>query len=117
MDFAYNEASFILIKILQKFDRFTLAQAESAPLDCLPPPEWKARQGRQAFEEFYPGQGITMYAKVRRSAKSAFKCRTHRWFVGWHVASVSLCGDRSFGITFLISYGIFGRRSLANFNK
>lgn len=66
MSFAYNEASFILIKILQVFDQFTLAQDEAAPLDCLPPAEWKTRKGRQAFEKFYPGQLLTVGAKVRR---------------------------------------------------
>ncbi|KAG8984754.1 hypothetical protein FRB93_006332 [Tulasnella sp. JGI-2019a] len=63
MDLAYNEASFVLIRILQAFDSFTLAQAEAAPLDCLPPPEWKKRTGRQATEEFWPAIGITMFAK------------------------------------------------------
>ncbi|KAG8999755.1 hypothetical protein FRB94_014109 [Tulasnella sp. JGI-2019a] len=63
MDLAYNEASFLLIRILQTFDSFTLAQVEAAPLDCLPPAAWKKRTGRQATEEFWPAQGITMYAK------------------------------------------------------
>jgi hypothetical protein len=70
MDFAYNEASFILIRILQVFDRFTLAQADSAPLDRLPPAEWKRRKGRPAIEEFRPGQALTMFAKVREYVSS-----------------------------------------------
>lgn len=64
MDFAYNEASFMLIKILQRFDKFTLAQAECAPLDCLPPSEWKERKGREAAEEFRPGQAATLFVQV-----------------------------------------------------
>jgi hypothetical protein len=67
MDFAYHEASFVLIRMLQVFERFTLAQAESAPLDCLPPAEWKGRKGRLPIEEFRPGQAVTVFAKVRIS--------------------------------------------------
>ncbi|KAG8882381.1 hypothetical protein FRB98_003734 [Tulasnella sp. 332] len=62
MDLAYNESSFVLIRILQTFDSFTVAQAEAGPLDCLPPAEWKTRKGREATEEFWPGQGITMFS-------------------------------------------------------
>lgn len=64
-EFAYNEASFVLIRLLQVFDKFTVAQAEAAPLDCLPPAEWKFQEGRKATEEFWPGQGITTFAKVK----------------------------------------------------
>lgn len=64
-DLAYNESSFVLIRLLQTFDSFTVAQAEAAPFDCLPPAEWKTRKGREATEDFWPGQGITMYSKVR----------------------------------------------------
>ncbi|KAG8877170.1 hypothetical protein FRB97_003625 [Tulasnella sp. 331] len=63
MDLAYNQASFVIIRLLQVFDRFTLAQEECAPLDTLPPKEWKSREGRQATEEFWPGQQLTMYIK------------------------------------------------------
>ncbi|KAG8842999.1 hypothetical protein FRB96_004480 [Tulasnella sp. 330] len=62
-DLAYNQASFVIIRLLQVFDRFTLAQEECAPLDTLPPKEWKSREGRQATEEFWPGQQLTMYIK------------------------------------------------------
>ncbi|KAG8882384.1 hypothetical protein FRB98_003737 [Tulasnella sp. 332] len=64
MDLAYNQASFVIIRLLQVFDRFTLAQEECAPLDTLPPKEWKSREGRQATEEFWPGQQLTMYIKT-----------------------------------------------------
>ncbi|KAG8843002.1 hypothetical protein FRB96_004483 [Tulasnella sp. 330] len=70
MDMAYNKNSFMLIRILQVFDSFTVVQAEAAPLDCLPPAEWKTRKGREATEEFWPGVGITMFSKVRIAAAS-----------------------------------------------
>ncbi|THU75943.1 cytochrome P450 [Dendrothele bispora CBS 962.96] len=40
--FAYNEASYFLIKLLQKFDDFSLA-LDVQP--SLPPPEWKPEPG------------------------------------------------------------------------
>ncbi|KAG8861736.1 hypothetical protein FRB96_002694 [Tulasnella sp. 330] len=43
--------------------RFTVAQSEAVPKECLPPPEWKARSGRMAVEDFWPVQGVTLSAK------------------------------------------------------
>ncbi|KAG8984793.1 hypothetical protein FRB95_006304 [Tulasnella sp. JGI-2019a] len=63
MQFAYNEASFMLVRLLQTFDRFTLAQAEAAPEGSLPPAEWKDLKGRQAKEQIHPQTAVTMYSK------------------------------------------------------
>jgi hypothetical protein len=88
MSLAYNEASFLLVKVLQVFDRFTLAQGEVAPLDCQPPAEWKTRKGRQSFEKFYPALILALGAKVisfHLSSMSIPLTRPSTWFVGWYV--------------------------------
>ncbi|KAG8983276.1 hypothetical protein FRB90_006154, partial [Tulasnella sp. 427] len=62
--FAYNEASFVMIRIIQQFDRFTLAQKEAAPSSALPPDSWKtSKQGRKRVEETWPKNAITIYSK------------------------------------------------------
>lgn len=61
-NYAYNEMSYFLVRLLQRFDRFTLAP-EVQPEGSLPPPEWKIRQGRQAIEKIWPSAAITLYVK------------------------------------------------------
>ncbi|KAG9001078.1 hypothetical protein FRB93_012458 [Tulasnella sp. JGI-2019a] len=61
--FAYNEASFVLVRLLQVIDDFTVAQTEAAPTGSLPPDEWKLRKGRQAIEQIHPQSAMTMYSK------------------------------------------------------
>ncbi|KAG9035693.1 hypothetical protein FS837_001848 [Tulasnella sp. UAMH 9824] len=62
--FAYNEASFVMIRLMQLFDRFTLAQKDAAPASALPPESWKTANGRKQFEEAWPKNAITLYSKV-----------------------------------------------------
>ncbi|KAG8874188.1 hypothetical protein FRB98_008587, partial [Tulasnella sp. 332] len=61
--FAYNEASFVLVRLLQVVDDFALAQAEAAPAGSLPPDGWKLSGGRQAMEKIHPQNAMTMYSK------------------------------------------------------
>ena len=61
-NFAYNEASFFLVKLLQQFDSFTLAP-EFQPEGSLPPTTWKQKQGRQAIEKIWPSAALTLYVK------------------------------------------------------
>ncbi|KAG8851394.1 hypothetical protein FRB96_009231 [Tulasnella sp. 330] len=61
--FAYNEASFVLVRLLQQFESFTLVQAEAAPKSSLPPKEWKSGSGRQAMELITPVMSMTLFAK------------------------------------------------------
>lgn len=63
MQFAYNEASFMLVRMLQVFEHLTVAQAEAAPAGSLPPEEWKSMKGRQAKEKIHPLVAVTMYSK------------------------------------------------------
>jgi hypothetical protein len=55
--------SYFLVRLLQQFDRFTLA-SEFQPEGSHPPPEWKYRKGRQAFERVWPSAALTLFVKV-----------------------------------------------------
>jgi cytochrome P450 len=62
--YAYNQMSFMLIRLLQTFESVTLAK-DAQPPWSLPPTEWKqsAAQGkRRAREEVWPKTHLTMYA-------------------------------------------------------
>ncbi|KAG8894183.1 hypothetical protein FRC01_013127, partial [Tulasnella sp. 417] len=61
--FAYNEASFVLVRLLQTFSRITLAQAEAAPASALPPASWKEAKGRKRVEKVWPKTALTLYSK------------------------------------------------------
>ncbi|KAF9466774.1 cytochrome P450 monooxygenase CYP63 [Collybia nuda] len=61
-NYAYNEISYFLVNLLQRFDRFTLAP-EVQPEGSLPPPEWKNRKGRQKTEHIWPSAAMTLYVK------------------------------------------------------
>ncbi|EJD42063.1 cytochrome P450 monooxygenase CYP63 [Auricularia subglabra TFB-10046 SS5] len=60
--FAYNEASFFLARLLQKFSAVELAP-EAAPKGAAPPAEWKTMGGRQAIEQCWPKDAIILFAK------------------------------------------------------
>ncbi|KAH0833049.1 cytochrome P450 [Lanmaoa asiatica] len=59
--FAYNEMSFILIRLLQQFDTISLALDAQAP-ETLPPAAWADAEGRKATEKIFPKLHLTMYA-------------------------------------------------------
>ncbi|KAK7060019.1 cytochrome P450 [Favolaschia claudopus] len=60
--FAYNEASFFLIRLLQKFTAFTLAP-DAQPESTIPPASWKHAKGTQATEKIMLQRHLTMFAK------------------------------------------------------
>ncbi|KAG9016362.1 hypothetical protein FRB90_003112 [Tulasnella sp. 427] len=63
--FAYNEASFFLIRLLQKFDAIELAP-DGQPTACRPPEVWKtisSCDSRKPVEHFIPKAHLTLYAK------------------------------------------------------
>lgn len=60
--FALNEASFVVTRLLQRFDNFELAM-EAAPEGCVPPAEWKSAKGRKGFEKIWPKNAVTLYSK------------------------------------------------------
>jgi len=62
-NFAYNEASFLMVRLLQAFESFELRQSEDAPPGSLPPAAWKDRGGRAPIEKVWPRVAVTMYSK------------------------------------------------------
>ena len=64
-NFAYNEMSFFLVRLLQRFRRFELAR-DAQPPASLPPANWKTLKGRPAIEQVWPSISITPYIKVSR---------------------------------------------------
>ncbi|KLO08865.1 cytochrome P450 monooxygenase pc-1 [Schizopora paradoxa] len=59
--FAYNETSFMLIRLLQTFDEFELDPSAQPP-ETLPPAWWKDVPGRQSIERCWPKAHLTTYA-------------------------------------------------------
>ncbi|KAF8603600.1 CYP63 cytochrome P450 monooxygenase-like protein [Ceratobasidium sp. AG-I] len=59
--FAYNESSYFLVRLLQRVDQITLVPSAQPP-ESLPPPHWKDASGRKAIERFWPKSHLTMYA-------------------------------------------------------
>jgi len=60
--FAYNEASFFLIRLLQQFSSFSLA-LDAQPPDLLPPKEWAGMKGPQGRDRIRMASHLTMYVK------------------------------------------------------
>ncbi|KZT65711.1 cytochrome P450 [Daedalea quercina L-15889] len=61
-NYALNEASYFLVRFVQRFDTYTLAP-EAQPAGSLPPPEWKQGKGRETFEKLWPNSALTNYVK------------------------------------------------------
>lgn len=64
--FAYNQASFMLIRLLQRFESVQLAY-DAQPAWSRPPAQWKefASNGRRkGKEEFWPKTHLFMYSYV-----------------------------------------------------
>jgi hypothetical protein len=63
--FAYNEMSFMLVRLLQSFDHIELDES-SRPEEGRPRAEWRAegQEGRKRIERVYPKNHLTMYAEV-----------------------------------------------------
>lgn len=59
--FAYNEMSFMLIRLLQSFSSITLHPEAQHP-DTLPPADWAQAEGRKSREQFWPKVHLTLYA-------------------------------------------------------
>ncbi|TCD71088.1 hypothetical protein EIP91_000180 [Steccherinum ochraceum] len=61
-NYARNEASYFLVRLLQQFDTFTLAP-EFQPEGSLPPAAWKEGTGRKPIEQIRPAYALTLYVK------------------------------------------------------
>ncbi|CAE6440562.1 unnamed protein product [Rhizoctonia solani] len=58
--FAYNEASYFLSRLLQRVESLAIVP-EAYPAGTLPPPEWKNGKGRQVYEKVWPKSHLTIY--------------------------------------------------------
>jgi hypothetical protein len=70
--YAYNEMSFMIIRLLQSFSDISLDLA-SAPKEAVPPADWAKGTGRKAIEKVRPKNHLTMYASVSTVRCSAFE--------------------------------------------
>ncbi|CEL61476.1 Cytochrome P450 52A1 OS=Candida tropicalis GN=CYP52A1 PE=1 SV=3 [Rhizoctonia solani AG-1 IB] len=59
--FAYNEISFFLIRLLQRVDQISLAP-DAQPSNSHPPKSWAAGPGRRAVEKIWPKAHLTLYS-------------------------------------------------------
>jgi len=59
--FAINEGSFVLVRLLQNFSRFELAM-DAAPAGARPPAEWAQGTGRKPLEKIWPKSAVTLYS-------------------------------------------------------
>ncbi|KAG2004914.1 cytochrome P450 [Coprinopsis cinerea AmutBmut pab1-1] len=60
--FAYNEVSFFLIRLLQQFSEFELAQDAQDP-QFAPPASWAQCEGTKGTDKVMPGANLTLYIK------------------------------------------------------
>ena len=61
--FAYNEMSFFLIRLLQNFSHMEL-DLSAQPPDARPPPEWASAEGQKGIEKIVPRAHLTLYVLV-----------------------------------------------------
>jgi len=61
--FALNEASFFLVRLLQEYEGFELTP-EYQPEGSLPPAHWRTEgHGRAKIEKVWPANALTLYVK------------------------------------------------------
>ncbi|KAM5531928.1 hypothetical protein V8D89_014398 [Ganoderma adspersum] len=60
--FAYNEMSFFLIRLLQHFSHMEL-DLSAQPDDARPPPEWVNEEGHRSKEKITPKTHLTLYVQ------------------------------------------------------
>ncbi|KAG1800354.1 cytochrome P450 [Suillus plorans] len=84
--FAYNQMSFMLIRLLQKFSAIALSPE---PAMC-PPAWWAEKDGRQAIERFKPKFHVMLYAEA---SLSDILCShlTGFFLAGWYVGQDGSC--------------------------
>ncbi|KAJ7058362.1 cytochrome P450, partial [Mycena amicta] len=60
--FAYNEMSFVLVRLLQHFSAISL-DLEACPAAARVPASWKGQRGRKGVELFIPESDLTLHAR------------------------------------------------------
>ncbi|KAJ7656517.1 cytochrome P450 monooxygenase CYP63 [Mycena polygramma] len=61
-EWALNEASFFVVKLLQRFKSFRF-EPDFHPAGSLPPKEWLGKPGRQGIEKIFPAINMTLHSK------------------------------------------------------
>lgn len=69
--FAYNEMSFFLVRMMQSFTSVSLAQ-DAQPPSSKPPARWATVPGKQSREKIWPKAHLTAYVMV-----------SARWILGY----------------------------------
>lgn len=64
--FAYHEATFYLVRLLQQFTEFTLDDANNVK----PPADWAGCDGLKGKDKIVPGAHLTLYVKVSQTRLS-----------------------------------------------
>lgn len=59
--FAYNEISFMLVRLLQNFSSFEFCR-EDLSIECRTPADWRKCKGRKAIDKFWPRCTLTLYS-------------------------------------------------------
>jgi hypothetical protein len=62
--YAYNEMSFMLVRLMQNFSSISL-ELDSFPPGTLPPEDFKLASGRKAVDKVWPKMTLTLYLAVR----------------------------------------------------
>jgi len=60
--YAYNEISFMLVRLLQNFSSISL-ELDAFPPGTLPPDDFKLSPGRKGVEKVWPKSTLTLYVK------------------------------------------------------
>lgn len=63
LQFAYNEMSFFLIRLLQNFSHVEL-DLSAQPPDARPPADWASAEGQKGREQIIPKCHLTLYVLV-----------------------------------------------------
>jgi len=61
--FAYNQTSFVLIRLLQVLDSFELCQKEDAPPGSYPQESWRNASGRKSMEQVWPRAAVALFVE------------------------------------------------------
>jgi hypothetical protein len=61
VQFAYNEMSYVLIRLLQNFSGVHMVPDAHSPALRVPE-DWSSGEGRTSFERIFPRSHLTMYA-------------------------------------------------------
>lgn len=64
LQYAYNQMSYMLVRLLQTFSEMSLDLA-SIPPEAAPPAFWTNSPGRKATEKVWPKLHLTLYVNVR----------------------------------------------------